>query len=211
MSDTESIASNNEEALPIEYEPQHNSADGLRWRPARVAEDDEWAEAGFVGLEELPADSYDLKKNVDGSFVIKMRSEAPKSASKPANSRLAEATAPTSKRKRKEEERKAAKKEKKRARLAAALVDDVSTSAEAKEEVVPVAPVAAADADVSVVASSEWGSFGLHPLILASIGRLGFARPLPVQRATLTQALVFYKDVVGAAETVSWLELPQLQ
>jgi hypothetical protein len=48
----------------------------------------------------------------------------------------------------------------------------------------------------------NWSAFGLHPDLLRSIALLGFENPTPIQKECLPISTLFWKDVIGAAETV---------
>eukprot|EP01103_Thecamoeba_quadrilineata_P017864 TRINITY_DN651_c1_g1_i2.p1 TRINITY_DN651_c1_g1~~TRINITY_DN651_c1_g1_i2.p1 ORF type:complete len:612 (-),score=158.49 TRINITY_DN651_c1_g1_i2:401-2215(-) len=49
----------------------------------------------------------------------------------------------------------------------------------------------------------EWSPYQLHPLLLRALHSLKFFEPTPIQRATLTPAIIGRKDIVGAAQTGS--------
>ena len=47
-----------------------------------------------------------------------------------------------------------------------------------------------------------WQQFNLHPSVIKGLKDLQFTHPTPIQTHALPLALEFYKDIIGAAETV---------
>eukprot|EP00842_Homolaphlyctis_polyrhiza_P004654 jgi/Hompol1/518/HPOL_001515-RA len=64
--------------------------------------------------------------------------------------------------------------------------------------------------NIAVPSDSPWLPFGLHPLIVKTLHKLGFEKPTDIQSQTLAQALVHHKDVIGAAQTTLAFGLPVL-
>jgi ATP-dependent RNA helicase DDX24/MAK5 len=51
---------------------------------------------------------------------------------------------------------------------------------------------------------SGWKNLFVPPLVLKALEEQGFTNPTPIQTLTLASAIRDRKDIVGAAETVSW-------
>jgi len=156
------------EWLPVEYETRA-AHDALPWQDAvpdlsRV----EATEEGFCGLEEIPAGSYDIERTAGGGIVIRVR----KGAGGQGPAVPAEAPAQGAG---------AGVKRKRGAESGAPATGEARGSTPA-DEPHDVAPVPLDPADVA----AEWGSLGLHPLLLAAVGRLGFARPTRIQREAVS-------------------------
>lgn len=52
----------------------------------------------------------------------------------------------------------------------------------------------------------EWSDLCVPPTLLASLSQLGFTSPTPIQRAVLPCAIRDRRDIMGAAETASFVD-----
>lgn len=158
------------EWLPVEYETRV-AHDSLPWQDASLELSGvEAKEEGFCGLEELPAGSYDIDRTPAGGIVIRVRKDkgqvAP--AAEPVQQPPAAPLVAAAKRKR--------------------AVDDASLATGPRPSPAP-ASFAPAEASVALdpaAVAAEWAPLGLHPLLLAAVGRLGFARPTRIQQEAVS-------------------------
>jgi len=82
--------------------------------------------------------------------------------------------------------------------------EEAAAATVARPKYLTVPAAIAESEDYNTPASmAEWSRIGLHPAIMRGIAELGFARPTPIQVASIPPAIKTRKDVVGAAATGS--------
>lgn len=75
---------------------------------------------------------------------------------------------------------------------------DVADDGEADETAVLLA-----EAEAPVDLSPDWDNIGISPTLLERLSAIGFTSPTPIQKACIPLALLYRKDIIGAAETGS--------
>jgi hypothetical protein len=189
--------------VPVTYHRSH--ADDLPWKPVKVGYETKFDEAGFFGLEEIPAGSYEIEKKQDGGFSIKMKS-APAAGShtkssispEPAIDTPPAAPLPVTGKKRARPEPSAPEPP----RSAQEESEKPDTILAAGKRRLPSLPSSHASLPLEAVVE-EWGFLELDTRLLQAVARLGFPKPTAVQVDTIPPALRDYKDIVGAAATGS--------